>query len=330
VKDTRELSRLARGVQRLWWLVLGCTVVGATIGYAVSQQTTPVYTATTTLLVGETLTAESVNADDIRASQTLARTYADLARRQPVMQGVADQLQLPMPWTALRQQVGTSLASNNTQLIVITVEDPARARAVTIAKAVADRVVALSPAQRTTPTRTFLRGQIQVLERTIVQAQQQVAALQKQLTAPALTDSQRRALRGQLDAREQAVSDGQQNYARLTTLVSDGTAPTSLSVLEPAEASATPSRPNANVNTLLAATVGIMLGLAIAYLSELARPDPGRGATAYRRLDEPDADGDALSTRPTRRAPPHQANGVAVDDLVPAGERAGRPGRSRH
>jgi capsular polysaccharide biosynthesis protein len=330
MKDTRELSRLARGVQRLWWLLLTLTLVGAAVGFAASRQTTPVYTATTTLLVGETLTAEAVNADDIRTSQTLARTYSDLARRQPVMQAVVDQLKLPMTWQALRGQVAASLASNNTQLIVLTVEDAARPRAEAIAKAVADRVVALSPAQRTAPTRAFLRDQIQRLQRGIAQAQQQVAALQGQVAAPALTDSQRRALRSQLAAREAAVSDGQQNYARLLTLIADGTAPTSLSVLEPAESSATPSRPNANVNTLLAATVGLMLAVALAYLSELARPDHGRVPTGYwRGGEEPDAEVDVMATH---RAPPapRQANGVAVDELVHTGERGGRLGRSRH
>ena len=69
---------------RHWPLVVGLTLLGgaAGLGYAASQP--PEYQAKSSVMVGEVFTG-SPNDDSVKASQALAASYADLARREPVL-----------------------------------------------------------------------------------------------------------------------------------------------------------------------------------------------------------------------------------------------------
>ena len=92
-----ELREYGQLVRKWLWLVLICTVVAAAAAYFVSKNTTPVYQASTKLLVNQSSTSNQVNLayQDILMSQQLARTYANLLSDRPVVEETAQRLGLP-------------------------------------------------------------------------------------------------------------------------------------------------------------------------------------------------------------------------------------------
>src|SRR5688572_18245478 len=109
-----DLSAISRGMRRLWLLVISLILAGGVCGYLLSTGMTKVYEATTTFLVGEALRSTNVGIDEVKASQSMAQTYADIVRRQPVLEGAITKLRLPTTWLQLRERVRVDLPPNNT------------------------------------------------------------------------------------------------------------------------------------------------------------------------------------------------------------------------
>ena len=100
-----ELRKVITTVARRWWLLAALTVIGAMLGYVVSRTQTPVYQASTTVLVGESIRSSRVDRVDIQISEALIQTYVEIARRQPIMQGVVTTLNLNETWQNLSKRV---------------------------------------------------------------------------------------------------------------------------------------------------------------------------------------------------------------------------------
>ena len=139
-----ELRQYIAIASRWWWLVILMTMVAGVTSYAASQRQTPVYEATSTLIVGQSIQATELTTGDIYTSERLAQTYASIARRQPVLQGVVEALNLNDTWLELKKRVRVKPVSE-TQLLEITVEanSPEEARA--SADEIARQLILLSP-----------------------------------------------------------------------------------------------------------------------------------------------------------------------------------------
>src|SRR5436305_1859345 len=86
-----DLLRLIAILRRRFPVLLLGAVLGALLGYTVSLMLPRTYTATATLLVFQTSSVGNVQLGDLMASERLARTYADLLTRHPVLsQTIAD------------------------------------------------------------------------------------------------------------------------------------------------------------------------------------------------------------------------------------------------
>jgi len=75
------------------WLITLAVVLTAAAAYVISTQMTPVYQASTTVLINQ---APSTRASDYAAlltSERLTQTYAQLLTKKPVLQGVVEALQ---------------------------------------------------------------------------------------------------------------------------------------------------------------------------------------------------------------------------------------------
>lgn len=115
-----------------WVFVLSTMLAGAT-AFVVSTQIPPTYEASTTLWVKQTQQSDVLpNYDSLLASQSLAKTYTELLRKQTVMEAVNTNLNLGMPVDLLTERV-TVIPVRDTQLVVLTVEDSNPQRAATIA-----------------------------------------------------------------------------------------------------------------------------------------------------------------------------------------------------
>ncbi len=121
MNDFVELSRLVGVILRRWWLLVAFIAIGASIAYVMSQSQTPVYQATTTILVGQSIKSPQLVRTDLQTSDALVQTYVEMTHRQPVLEGVIAALQLNTSWDKLNKQVTASQVLG-TQLIEIKVE----------------------------------------------------------------------------------------------------------------------------------------------------------------------------------------------------------------
>lgn len=233
-----------------WLIALAGLVAGAT-AYFVSIRTTPVYEASTRLLVSAPSTISGMDPTALVTSQTMTATYSQMLVDRPVLQGVIDQLGLTMTPETLKQSISVAVVTN-TQLLEITVQDTSPARAADVANAIAtvfaDRIRELQ-SQRYAASRGGLEKQVKDMEEQIAETNKLIAVT----TNPATLE--------QLQAR---LTQYRTIYSNLVTayeqvrLAEDQTS-TNVIVSEPAMVPNIPVKPRTNLNTILGVLAGLLL-----------------------------------------------------------------------
>ena len=301
----------ARVVSR-WWLILILTLIGAGVGYTRSMMAESMYQATTTLLIGRPLTDAEVDQDAIETSQRLASTYADLVGRQPVLQGAATQLGLDVPWQDLRDRVHASVPQQDAPLVLIRTEAASSGEAASLAGAVSDQVIAMSPTTsedvRVAHVRSFVDARLRQTEQLIAQAQARTTRLRAQIRT-ANGSAALDAIRSKIVREDTHLLDLQQNYASLLGFISSGGVTNYVEVLEPPEAGTSPVRPSLPTGIAAGALLGFALGVILASViggadsgrREPHRPDTSAGSRIGSRVRQ-DADHSSLGTGQTQRS----------------------------
>jgi non-specific protein-tyrosine kinase len=268
MSDFVELRRLINIVLRRWWLLLVLIAMGAAAGYEISRRQTPVYEATVTVLVGEITRTANLDREDIQMSELFAQTYADLALRQPVLQGVVEILALPGSWEDLREQVSVS-SIEGTQLIEIKAEASTARGARDIADQVARHLILLGPSNLSGGGDNFSQGFIlQQMEDTqlrILAGQARVKEIETAMSG-SLSSARFVELQTEKSNLERLVADLVLNYVQLSSLASQDKTPNSLSIIEEAYAEEDPIRPRANLNIILGGGFGLLLALGVIFL----------------------------------------------------------------
>src|SRR4026208_1050073 len=181
MNDFIELRRVSAIILRRWWWLALLTVLGALAGYVISRQQTPVYQATTTVLVGYSIKATNVDRVDIQVSEALVQTYVEVAHRQPVLQGVVTALNLNGSWQALDKQIQVTQIES-TQLIEIVVEGNSPGMARKIADEIVNQLILLSPTNSegrdNESINTFNREHITSLQERIVTGQNRLQEIE--------------------------------------------------------------------------------------------------------------------------------------------------------
>ncbi|MGB9752258.1 MAG: lipopolysaccharide biosynthesis protein [Roseiflexus castenholzii] len=127
--DTQFVHRLVR---RQWRLVIvGGGFVGV-LALLVSAFQSPIYQASTTVLVNQGRGTAAPDYESVLMSQQLTRTYAELLKKRPLYEMVIANLRLETTPERLMQQVRVSTI-RDTQLIVVTARDRSPQRAADIA-----------------------------------------------------------------------------------------------------------------------------------------------------------------------------------------------------
>jgi tyrosine-protein kinase len=291
-----ETPRVLRGVAKRWYLVLILTVIGASLGYAVASSAEPMYQASVSILVGQPFQTPNLTKDNLEVGQQVALTYADVIQREPVLGAVVKELGLNMSWSQLSQHVKALPAPQDPQLIVVTVSDSSRPTALAIAAAIAKQAVALSPStagSQASRTRSFISSRLEALQSSITAQQARLNDLRSTLKtihaapgaraqAARAAERARAGVRRQINNEQRLLISSQQSYASLASFYATQQVPNSLQVLESAHASLNPVKSGVLFKTLLAAVVGLFLGLGLAYILEF-RAD----ASAMRRRGGP-------------------------------------------
>ena len=264
MNDFIELRRVSSIILRRWWWLALLTVLGALAGYLFSRQQTPVYQATTTILVGDSIRSTNVDRVDIQVSEALVQTYVEVAQRQPVLQGVVTALDLNGSWQALSRQIQVTQIES-TQLIQIVVEASSPEMARRIADEIVNQLILLSPTNSEGSDNEFNREQLTSLQERIVTGQNRLLeiedAMSKSISEIELADLQR-----EKSTLNGLLVEWERNYADMLLVTEPKRNPTQLSVIESAHSNNNQIRPRVQLNTLLGGVLGMIIGLGLIFL----------------------------------------------------------------
>ena len=166
----------------LWhwaWLIILAMILAAGASYFVSIRMTPIYQASSTLLVNEAPGTQGTDYSSVMTSQRLTQTYAEMLTKNPVLEEVVNRLELPMEASDLKGMISVQPV-RDTQLIDIQVEDVDPNRAAAIANAVgvifAEQNQAMQEA-RYASTKESLKSQLDGIQLQIDEVNTALAAL---------------------------------------------------------------------------------------------------------------------------------------------------------
>jgi succinoglycan biosynthesis transport protein ExoP len=172
-----ELKQYLSIARRWAWLLILGLVLGAAGGFYGSNYQTPVYQASTRLLVMRA--PQEKNSDYTYLSdQQLAQTYIQLVTTQPVLEAVEEELGYPLD----RDQIAVQQI-RDTQVIQLTIEDESAERAAAIANTLLAKLISQNEAlqsSRFTATEANLQEQIKQMESQISGLQTVISQLTTQ------------------------------------------------------------------------------------------------------------------------------------------------------
>ena len=263
-----ELRQYFAIVWKWKWLVALAVIIAAVSSYLASRAATPLYQATTTLVVGRAIENPNPDFTELYSGQQLAQTYIQLVKREPVLRGALESLGLEFDWSFLAGQVSARLIPQ-TQLIEITVVDSDPLRAKALADAVAQQLALQAPGASSgsdSEQIAFAQAQLDDLKGKIEEAQDEIDRLQAELDA-AISARQIQDLQNQINVLESKLSGWQLTYSQLLTFLEGGDT-NALTVFDEARVPRQPFSPNTELNVLTASAIGFALAVAGAFLIE--------------------------------------------------------------
>ena len=311
MSDSVQLRDLARFVGRVWWIPVILAAAGVALGITASTNVPPLYRAEATVLVGPT-DGSITQSSTIRASENLASFYADMARRQLVLQPVVRSLGLPQSWPELRNQVSAVVPRENLRIVTVTVTANSQERATAIANELVDGLVALSSEDPSENAQAFINEQADSLKAMIAERKEDIASLEAQARAtedPALKSD----LNRQANSKKNRLIDWQRVYVELASAEPTADAG-GLQVIDEAAPVTDKGRAGTPRQAVLGGAVGMAVGVLISWLlyrrrtaKEAAASRPGSEEASAPVSDEeasaPVGDEEASSTgRETEQA----------------------------
>jgi len=260
--ELRQYGQLAR---KWLWLVILCAVVAGGMAYIVSKKSTPIYQASTKLLVNQASTASQLSPGytDILSSQQLARTYANLLADGPVVEGMAQRLGLPTDQGSIsRLQRDISVAPiRDTQLLEVKVEGPDP----TLIALIANTLPAVFIDRNQQMQLGRVSGLKTSLEKELASVQDDIARAQSGLSSNP-DEALRQRLETSLAQYRTTLSSLANNYNQIR--IAEAQATNNVVIAKPAVVPLGPVRPRTMTNVLLAMIVGGMLAVGAAFLVE--------------------------------------------------------------
>lgn len=266
-RSTMELrDYLAIGRRWLWLFALASAVaaVGAWVGTRFMPNT---YRSSTTLMVGSALDNPEVSAQSIYLSNQLATAYAQMATREPVLEGVVNALDLPVGWEALKGMIKAQPQPGSPMLEISVVATRPEVAQALASEAARQLIASTKTAELLVDQKdaSFLQAQIEQLRGSIEQVQPELEDLQAQLDT-ATSARQISELQSRMAGKQAQLNEWRSRYAEMRTQLG-GSVANSLTIIE----SATPGQrvgPNVRMNVLLAALLGLGLALTAVLILE--------------------------------------------------------------
>lgn len=264
--ESVELKAVATTLWRGKWLIILLTLLAATGAYVISRQVTPVFEASTTLLIDQAPASQTSNSSSIAASQRLARTYSELLTKRPVIEETLVRLGLDTSLESTGSTIKVRLLED-TQLIELTTQsfDPVFAAdlANTIVEVFAEQNEDLQ-AGRFAASKASLSAQLDVISEQIQAHDVAIANLGSPRTSGRIAELAR--LQSELIQFQASYSNLLQSYEQVRT--AEAQAISNVIQVEPAEPPRQPIQPRVSLNTGLAAVVGALVGVGIVFLMQ--------------------------------------------------------------
>lgn len=259
-----ELEHYLAIARRWLWLIVACVLVAGVSSYLSTRSMPRIYQASTTVIIGQTLQEPNPTGQDFWTGEQLAQTYANMVRRQPILQGVAQALGLSYIPSA---ENVSARSVPGTQLLEISVRDTDPERARVIADEIAHQLILQSPTESPDEQQrwTFVQSQLQDLEAKIEGTKKEIEGEQAKLDAA----NSARAIQqyqNNIAALQQKLTTYQSTYASLLTTVQGGV--NYISVVEPAVTPTGPISPRVGYIVTLASAIGLILAVSGALLIE--------------------------------------------------------------
>jgi polysaccharide biosynthesis transport protein len=256
--ETIDLRQYLALVWQWAWLISLAVVLTGVASFFISRQMTPVYQATTTLLINEAPSSKTADYTSLMTSERLARTYSEMMVKEPIKAEVARRLGMP----SLDGINITVAPVRDTQLISISVESPDAMHAALIANLLvavfSDQIQSLQAA-RFDVSKQSLQQQLTDIEGQIRTTSDQLS------TTKDITERDR--LENKVTQYRQIYSTLLSSYEEVRLAETQTTS--SVTQVEPALPPHDPIRPRILINTGLAAVVGLMLSLGVIFGIEI-------------------------------------------------------------
>jgi capsular polysaccharide biosynthesis protein len=261
--ESVQLRDLTRSVRRVWWIPVVLAIAGATLGVTASTNVSPLYRSEATVLVGPT-DGSITQTSTIRASEDLAAFYADMARRQVVLQPVVRRLGLPQSWVELRNQVSAVVPRENLRIVTVTVTAKSQKQATDIANQLVDGLVSLSSEDPSENAQAFINEQADNLKTMIAERKDDIDSLEAQARAtnnPALKS----ALHQEANEKKNRLIDWQKVYVELASAEPTADAG-GLQVIDEAAPVTDKGRAGTPRQAIFGGGVGVAVGVLISWL----------------------------------------------------------------
>jgi capsular exopolysaccharide synthesis family protein len=263
--DLRQLMRIGR---RWWWLLLLTTLLAAGSAWLAMDRQEPLYSSTVTLRVNPPV-GSAGDLSALTLTQNLTETYRQMIVLDPVLQGVVEQLGLPYDVDELKS-MATASAVADTQLLRLSISDTDPERAAIIANTVASQFIAYLGEQNTTQfvnTQQLLTDQLTGVTTQLTDVRAQIATLDTE------ANRENANIQGQIETLRLQETQLLQQQASLQNQSQSlglglATSQAQVSISEPATPPSTPYAPKVRTNTLLAAFVGLIIGVGAVALLE--------------------------------------------------------------
>ena len=132
-----EIREIIAIIAKRWWLLLLLLVLTvATSGIVSFFILTPIYEASTTLLVGKPTEGAQIIYQDIQLNRQLVKTYGEIARSSTVAKDIINEMNLSITAVELRDKIEVR-QRGDTEIIEINVRDESAEHAAFLANGVA-------------------------------------------------------------------------------------------------------------------------------------------------------------------------------------------------
>ncbi|MHA2406706.1 MAG: polysaccharide biosynthesis tyrosine autokinase [Candidatus Hermodarchaeia archaeon] len=261
-----ELRHYAMILWRWTWLIVLSAVLAGGAAYFVSQAQTPIYQATTSILIDQAPDARNTEFTALLLAERLTDTYGELIVKRPVLEEVIQELGIDLEPEVFAAAIEVTPV-RETQIINIKVEN----QSPTLAAKLANTLVSVFSDQnanmqsnRFAASKTSLEEQLSKLEEQIQGIEGEVDELGVPSNPSEETNLE--SLHAELAQYQNSYTLLLQSYEALR--LQEALSVSNIVQIEVAEPGTTPIRPRTLMNTVLATVVGGMLAVGVVFLIE--------------------------------------------------------------